>query len=49
MVEMGVMELLCEILTYDIGTKHAEDTAVHIYVILGLLTDSGLNKITYFR
>ncbi|KAL1139046.1 hypothetical protein AAG570_009107 [Ranatra chinensis] len=41
-VDMGVMEILCDILTYDIGTKQAEETAIHIYVILGFLTESGL-------
>lgn len=38
---MGVMEILCDLLTYGIGTKQEEETAVHIYVILGLLTDTG--------
>lgn len=40
-VEMGVMEILCDLLTFGIGTKTEEETAVHIYVILGLLTDAG--------
>ncbi|CAB0012784.1 unnamed protein product [Nesidiocoris tenuis] len=41
---MGVMEILCDLLTFGIGTKTEEETAVHIYVILGLLTDAGRDR-----
>uniref|UniRef100_A0A0A9YZP0 Rap1 GTPase-GDP dissociation stimulator 1-B n=2 Tax=Lygus hesperus TaxID=30085 RepID=A0A0A9YZP0_LYGHE len=40
-LEMGVMDILCDLLTYGISTKQEEETAVHIFVILGLLTDTG--------
>lgn len=44
-IEMGVMEVLCDLLTFGVGSKQAEETAIHIYVILGLLTDTGSGNI----
>ncbi|XP_014251197.1 rap1 GTPase-GDP dissociation stimulator 1-B [Cimex lectularius] len=41
LVELGVVEILCDILTYGVSTKEAEQTAIHIYVTLWLMTDSG--------
>ncbi|XP_073989931.1 visceral mesodermal armadillo-repeats [Rhodnius prolixus] len=43
-IEMGVIDILCDLLMYGVGTKQAEERAIQIYVILGLLTDSGLSE-----
>ncbi|XP_014276992.1 GTPase-GDP dissociation stimulator vimar [Halyomorpha halys] len=44
-IEMGVMEVLYDLLTFGVNTKQSEETAIHIYVILGLLTDTGLGTV----
>lgn len=45
---MGVIDILCDLLMYGVGTKQAEERAIQIYVILGLLTDSGIISLLQF-
>lgn len=35
------MDLLCSLLEFGVSSKEGEEAAIHILIILGLLTDSG--------
>lgn len=35
------MDLLCSLLEFGVSSKESEEAAIHILIILGLLTDSG--------
>lgn len=39
-LEMGIMDLLCSLLEFGVTSKESEEAAIHILIILGLLTDS---------
>ncbi|KAK9503308.1 hypothetical protein O3M35_011908 [Rhynocoris fuscipes] len=43
-VEMGIIDILCDLLMYGVSSKPAEERAIQIYIILGLITDTGLSE-----